>query len=183
MSRRKAVLLFAMALILQLGLVNVTSIQGIAPNLLLCLGITMGFRYQDGIVPALTGLPFFLALDIISGQYAGVAALCYLIVILLLAYFGRDLNREHWLPLVAMTLSGILVYYLVYWVILALLGNPSGILRLFHFLPIALSANLASIFIIDFMRRKGARRAAGSMEKSLQRAVPRRRRNKNRYFQ
>lgn len=174
MSTKKALILFALALLLQPGLLNLLQIGGITPNLLLCLGLFIGFTEPEGIRPALVGVPFFLVLDILSGPYAGVGALSYFLVILALAFVVRDLNRDHWMPLLAVSFGGILLYYLVYWVILAILGNPAGILRLLWFLAGALPANLTVLLLLEALRRF-RRRASRERKQGLLRPV---RRNK-----
>ena len=153
MSTKKALILFALALILQPGLLNLLEFGGVTPNLLLCLGIFIGFSEREGVRTAFAGVAFFLILDILTGPYAGVGALCYFLVILALAFAVRDLNREHWLPLLAVSVGGILVYYLLYWSIMAVLGNPTGILRMLGFLALALPANLAVMLLFEGLRR------------------------------
>lgn len=153
MSTKRALILFALALILQPGLLNLLAIGGVTPNLILCLGLFIGFSEPEGIRPALLGVPFVLVLDLLGGSYAGVGALCYFLVILLLAFVVRDLNRDHWLPLLAVSLGGILLYYLAHWAILALLGNPSGLVRVLWFLAGAVPANLAVLLLLELLRR------------------------------
>jgi rod shape-determining protein MreD len=151
MSYKKATFLYAIALVLQFSLLNMFSINGVTPNLILCLMIFITYKYNDGFQPALLALPFALLSDLMGGQYVGVGALVLLLLGLAVNYFGRDLNRDTIWTLLTVTAIGTIAYNFIYWLVLKMLGNPSIIIDLLKFLAIALPANLLVILIIFFV--------------------------------
>jgi len=142
MSYKKAAVLYGLAVILQLALLNLISVFDITPNLVLCLALFITYKYNDGIRPALIGVPFALLLDIMSGQYAGVGALMIFALCIATAYFGRDLNRDNVWTLFSVIALGTVLYYVGYWMILVILGNPTSILYIIRFLLIEIPFNL-----------------------------------------
>jgi rod shape-determining protein MreD len=148
MSYKKAVLLYGIAFILQFSLLNILSINGVTPNLILCLLVFIAYKYNDGIKPALIAIPFAFLSDLIGGQYVGVSALVLFILGLTVNYFGRGLNRESIWTLLTVSAIGTVIYNLLYWSILTMLGNTSTILDLLAFLAIALPTNLFVILFI-----------------------------------
>lgn len=147
MSYKKAAVFYGIAFVLQFSLLNLFSIDGVTPNLILCLMIFIAYKYNDGFRPALLAIPFALASDLIGGQYVGVSALVLFLLCLAVSYFGRDLNRET--PWTLLTVSGIgtVLYYFLYWLILTVLGNPGTFIGLLKFLMFALPENLVAISI------------------------------------
>lgn len=151
MSYKKAVLLYAIALLLQFSLLNIFSINDVTPNLILCLMIFITYKYNDGFKPALIALPFALLSDMMGGQYVGISALVLFILGLTVNYFGKGLNRETLWTLAVVSAFGTVFYNFLYWLIMSLLGNPSNILDLLRFIAIALPANLVVILIVFFV--------------------------------
>lgn len=151
MSYKKAVLLYGIALVLQFSLLNIFSINGITPNLILCLMIFITYKYNDGFKPALIALPFALLTDLIGGQYVGISALVLFVLGLTVNYFGRGLNRDTLWTLLAVSATGTVIYNFLYWLIMSMLGNASTVLDLLRFIAISLPANLIIILIIYFV--------------------------------
>jgi rod shape-determining protein MreD len=151
MSYKKAVLLYGIAFILQFSLLNIFAINGITPNLILCLMVFIAYKYNDGLRPALIAIPFALLSDLIGGQYVGVSALVLFLLGLTVNYLGRGLNRETIWTLLTVSAIGTVFYNFLYWSILTILGNASTILELLAFLAIALPANLFVILTIFFV--------------------------------
>lgn len=147
MSYKKAALLYGIGFIVQFSLLNLFSIHGVTPNLILCLMIFITYKYDNGLRPALLALPFALLSDIIGGQYVGVGALVLFVLCLAVSYFGRDLNRETIWTLLTVSAIGTVVYYSFYWLILIILGNPGTMLALLNFLFFALPLNLITVAI------------------------------------
>lgn len=147
MSYKKAAILYGIVFILQFSLLNLLSVAGITPNLILCLMIFITYKYNDGYKPALLAIPFALFSDSIGGQYVGVSALSMFILCVAIAYFGRNLNRENLWTILSVAAIGTVVYNFLGWLILLILGNPTTILELLRFLLAALPANLFVILI------------------------------------
>jgi rod shape-determining protein MreD len=151
MSYKKAALLYGIAFLLQFSLLNLFSVFGVTPNLILCLLVFITYKYNDGVKPALLGIPFSLLADSISGQYVGVGALALFLLCLAVAYFGRDLNRETIWTLLTVSAIGTVVYNSLYWLILSILGNPGTFFGLLKFLFLAVPMNLLAVAIAFFV--------------------------------
>ncbi len=160
MSYKKAVLLYGIALVIQFSLLNIFSIRGVTPNLILCLMLFITYKYDDGIRPALVAIPFALLSDLMGGQYIGVGALSLFILALAVNYLGRGLNRDSVWTLLTVSAGGTVVYYFFYWLIITTLGNSSSMLGLLQFLAFALPANLLVILIVFFVYTRMNKRRA-----------------------
>ena len=148
MSYKKAVLLYGIALVLQFSLLNIFTIGGVTPNLILCLLLFITYKYNEGLRPALIAIPFALLSDLMGGQYVGVSALVLFILALTVNYLGRGLNRDSIWTLLTVSVFGTVVYNFLYWGVLATLGIPGTIFGLLKFLASALPANLLVILIV-----------------------------------
>lgn len=158
MSYKKAILLYGIALFLQFSLLNIFSVHGVTPNLILCLLIFITYKYNDGLRPALIAIPFALLSDLLGGQYVGVSALTLFILALTVNYLGRGLNRESIWTLLTVSVFGTVVYNFLYWSILTMLGIPSAFFGLLEFLAFALPVNLLIILIVNFVYNRIYRR-------------------------
>lgn len=157
MSYKKAALIYSLAVIVQFSMLNLVAVFGTTPNLILCLALFITYKYNDGIRPALVGVPFALLTDLLGGQYVGVAALMIFILCLSTAYFGRDLNRDNILTLLSVMALGTVLYYLGYWMILAMLGDPTTILRIMEFLLVEIPLNLLVAAMAYWILNKNSR--------------------------
>ena len=154
MSYKKAALLYSVAFLLQFSFMNLCSVLGVAPNLILCLMLFITYRYNEGTRYALLFIPFALLADLVGGQYVGVAALVLFVLCLLTTYFGRDLNRDTLWTLVTVSAVGTVAYYFLYWLILMVLGNPGTVLGLLKFLFLALPLNVATMLVVFLVYRR-----------------------------
>lgn len=154
MSYKKAALLYSVAFLLQFSLINLFSVLGVAPNLILCLMLFITYRYNEGTRYALLCIPFALLADVVGGQYVGVGALVLFALCLLTAYFGRDLNRDTLWTLAAVSAIGTVAYYLLYWLVMMGLGNPGTVVGLLKFLFFALPMNLVTMLVVFLAYRR-----------------------------
>ncbi len=158
MSYKKAVLLYGIAIVLQFSLLNIFSVNGITPNLILSLMIFITYKYNDGLRPALVAIPFALISDLMGGQYVGVSGLALFILALIVNYYGRGLNRESIWTLLTVSAIGTVIYNFIYWLIMITLGNASTVLDLLEFLAYALPANLLVVLFVFFVYTRTNRR-------------------------
>jgi len=158
MSYKKAVLLYGIAMVLQFSLLNIFSIKGVTPNLILCLMIFIIYKYNDGLRPALVAIPFALLSDLMGGHYVGVSGLGLFILALCVNYFGRSLNRDSIWTLLTVSAIGTVIYNVIYWLIMITLGNASTMLDLIEFLAYALPANLLVVLFVFFLYTRIIRR-------------------------
>jgi rod shape-determining protein MreD len=154
MSYKKAALMYAIALVLQLSLLNLLALDAITPNLVLCLALFITYKYNNGILPGLVGIPFALVLDSLGGQYVGVGGLVLFLLCLSVAYFGRDLNRDNLWTLLTIVAVGTVFYYGFYWLIMMILGNPTNIIHVLKFLLIEIPVNLVVTLVASFCYRR-----------------------------
>lgn len=127
MTLKKLILLFVLAFLFQLTLVNLLSVRGIAPNLVLCLTVAITFAYEEGYRAIPFGLVAMLFIDITSAYYIGIGSLSLFITAIMVILFRRQLNVEQWAPLVVTSVLSTFVYNILYWALLKLLGNPMSI--------------------------------------------------------
>jgi len=159
MSYKKAALLFGIGFLLQFSLMNLFSVLGVAPNLILSLMMFMAYKYNDGVKYAALAIPFAILADVAGGQYAGVGALSLLVLLVVISFFGRNLNRDTLWTLLAVSTGGTAIYYFFTWLIMSVLGNPATMLGLLRFLFIALPMNLIAVLLINQVYRRGHRRS------------------------
>lgn len=135
MSFKKVTVLFALAFIFQLTIVNIFNINGIGPNLVFCLMVIISFLYEDGYRSIPFGMFFGFLLDICAGPYVGITPLAMLIAGIF-AVAGRIwLNVEKIYTLVVTGVIAMLLYQLTYFAIMKALGDPIGVVRMLSFQP------------------------------------------------
>lgn len=159
MSYKKAALLFGIGFLLQFSLMNLFSVLGVAPNLILCLMVFIAYKYIDGVKYAALAIPFAILADVAGGQYAGVGALSLFLLLVALSYFGRNLNHDTLWTLLAVSTGGTVIYYFFTWLIMSVLGNPATMLGLLRFIFIALPMNLIVVLLIDLVHKRIYRRS------------------------
>ena len=71
----KAAAAFLVAFLIQTSLLNIISIKGYTPNLLLCLVVVFSFLYEDGLYGIIFGAVFGLLYDICFSSGRGPTAL------------------------------------------------------------------------------------------------------------
>ncbi len=130
MTLKKLIILYLLAFLFQLTLVNLFVFGGIAPNLVLCLTVAITFAYEEGYRCIPFGIVAMLLIDISSAYYIGVGALVLFITAIFVIIFRRQLNVEQWAPLVVTSIFTTIVYNILYWVVLKLLGDPMSILHI-----------------------------------------------------
>ena len=111
----KAAIIFAVAFFVQTSLLNVISIKGYTPNLLLCLVIVFSFLYEDGkygiIFGAICGLMYDICFSSVLGP-TPLALLCTAVVVLLAR---ESANIENIVNLWILSAVSLVIYYLVSW--------------------------------------------------------------------
>ncbi len=119
-------LLFLAAFLTQTSLLNLLSIGGYTPNLLLCLVIVVTFlggEHLDGMV---YGVLFGLLYDLVYSNVIGPAPIGMLLVAAGILALRRVIDRENVLHLWLVSAPAIAVYYGVNWGLCHLAGNPVG---------------------------------------------------------
>ena len=131
----KAGLAFTVAFLIQTSLLNVISIKGYTPNLLLSLVVVFSFLYEDGRYGIIFGAVFGLLYDICFSSVLGPTPLALLVtssVILLVREFANIENIANMWIVSALSL---VIFYLVNWGLLRLGGNPVNFVYVLKILP------------------------------------------------
>lgn len=126
MSLRRVIILFLAAYVLQLSLAPVLTVRGIMPGLILCLMMTIVFHYNNGYKCLPVALIAALMMDMAAAQYTGPGALVLLLTAGLVIFFRINLNTDNIFPMLVTAACGVVVYDVLYWGILKLLGQPMG---------------------------------------------------------
>lgn len=94
MKIRYAAIMFFLALILQGTFLNLISIFGITPNLILCLIAAFSFIYGEYKI-AIIGIAFGLLLDVNTGIYLGVSSFSFFTVSFMIILLRESINRDN----------------------------------------------------------------------------------------
>ena len=125
MKSWKAGIFFLIAFFIKCSFLNVISIAGYTPNLLLCLVIVFSFLYEEQIYGLLYGAMFGVFYDI-----------CFAVLVALVIFVLREYaNIENIVNMWVTSLLSILLYYALNWGLQHLAGNPIGLLYVLKTLP------------------------------------------------
>lgn len=140
-------LTFLIAFLFQSGLVNIFSLWGRTPNVILALAIVYSFLYENKLYGFIFGAVFGAMFDICFCQAIGITA-----IPIALISFGIFLLDEIYIVKNAINLSivsviSILLYSSLNWVMLRLAGNPVSYVKIMEYMPVS----WAGTFIIILM--------------------------------
>jgi rod shape-determining protein MreD len=126
---------------------NLFSIYGATPNLILCLVVIYSFLYEDfnGLI---LGVVFGLLSDSCMAQYVGVAAFSYLIVSLLVINLRETINKENIASIIIVSVGSTLVFNFIYFIINACFGSVYSLTYWLKLQPIYIIYNTAIVFIL-----------------------------------
>jgi len=150
MSLKATAILFAAATLFQMTLVDLISIAGQGPNLILCLTIALTFMFNSGYKAAPFAVICTLFLDVGTGQYIGVGAFTIFIVMGIILIVRTQLNVDNIKPLLVVGAIVTPVYGAIYWLIMHILGNPMSFWYILLHQPIYIAYNLAVIAILYY---------------------------------
>lgn len=147
MKIRYAAILFLVAFILQTSILNIFTIWGITPNLILCLVAILSFLYVDSWAFAF-GIVFGLMWDMCNSQFIGVSAFAYLMVSLVVAALRESINKEHRVSALIVSVVATLIYNGVYYIISTGFGSNYSFLYWLKLQPGYILYNSVIIFIL-----------------------------------
>lgn len=147
MNYRTSFLLFFICFLLQATLTKHIAILGYAPNLILCLVIVLSFLYQEqfGLV---YGILFGLLQDVFFGELLGIAAFAYVLIALFIRETKRYLYRDHFLSIIVITLTGTILYSLIFYMIIHIFGSELKIMFILKSLPIQFAYQLLVVIAL-----------------------------------
>lgn len=156
MSFKKVTILFALAFIFQLTIVNIFSINSTGPNLVFCLMVIITFLYEDGYRSIPFGMFFGFLLDICSGAYVGITPLAMLIAGIFAAAGRIWLNVEKIYTLLTTGIIATILYQATYYAVMKALGDPMGIVKVLAFQPLLVAYNTLILAIMFITMHKSA---------------------------
>ena len=155
MKSWKAGIFFLIAFFIQCSFLNVISIAGYTPNLLLCLVIVFSFLYEEQIYGLLYGAMFGVFYDICFADVVGPTPITLVLVALVIFVLREYANIENIVNMWVTSLLSILFYYALNWGLQHLAGNPIGLLYVLKTLPwITLySLSLMTVLYLILLRK------------------------------
>lgn len=155
MKSWKAGIFFLIAFFIQCSFLNVISIAGYTPNLLLCLVIVFSFLYEEQIYGLLYGVLFGVFYDICFADVVGPTPIALVLVALVIFVLREYANIENIVNMWVTSLLSILFYYALNWALPHLAGNPIGLLYVLKTLPwITLySLSLMTVLYLILLRK------------------------------
>ncbi len=155
MKSWKAGIFFLIAFFIQCSFLNVISIAGYTPNLLLCLVIVFSFLYEEQIYGLLYGAMFGVFYDICFADVVGPTPIALVLVALVIFVLREYANIENIVNMWVTSLLSILLYYALNWSLQHLAGNPIGLLYVLKTLPwITLySLSLMTVLYLILLRK------------------------------
>ena len=154
MKYRYAAGMFLAAFILQTTLLNVAGVFGATPNLLLCLVVILSFLYDDNNCGLVLGVVFGLLYDICFSEYVGIAALALFAVSLSVMLVNIVMNKEAVFSVVIISAASTVMYTLIYWWIMAMLGSSYSFVYMAKLLPVYILYNTTIVIMLYFLMIK-----------------------------
>jgi len=151
MKYRYAISMFSAAFILQTTLFNIAGVFDVTPNLLLCLVVIFSFLYDDNNSGLVLGVVFGLLYDICFSLYAGIAALAFFVISLLVMLVNVVMNREAVLSVIIISTGATVIYTFMYWGIMAMLGSAYSFMYMIKYLPLYILYNTAIMTMLYFL--------------------------------
>lgn len=139
---------FVIAFILQLTVCSMITVNGIGPNLILCLVLIITFLFGNEHRCITCAVAAGLLLDIAVGKYTGVYALTLFLVGLGTVAYKHFFNAESKISVIPLAAAGTIAYHAISNVILALGGMNISMVKILAFLPIAVLWNLAIMYVM-----------------------------------
>lgn len=136
------------AFIMQLSIMNLITIYGVVPNLLLCLVliITLLFDNEQRIVICI--LIMGILLDFAVGKYVGIYALVFFVSSMFTVVYKQFFNYESKISIIPLGICGTFIYNGLSSIILAIIGMKISLLKIITFSLIGSVLNLILMFII-----------------------------------
>ena len=155
MKSWKAGIFFLIAFFIQCSFLNVISIAGYTPNLLLCLVIVFSFLYEEQIYGLLYGVLFGIFYDICFADVVGPTPIALVLVALVIFVLREYANIENIVNMWVTSLLSILFYYALNWGLQHLAGNPIGLLYVLKTLPwiTPYSLSLMTVLYLILLRK------------------------------
>ena len=123
----KAGAAFLVAFLLQGSLLNMFSVVGHTPNLLLALVVMLSFLYEKEMMGILYGAMFGLIYDMCYCDVLGPTAIALVVTsvcVMLMRYYA---NVENIISMSVVSIIAFVIHYIVQWGLMHFAGNPIGL--------------------------------------------------------
>ncbi|MDR0424548.1 MAG: rod shape-determining protein MreD [Clostridiales Family XIII bacterium] len=154
MKTRYVIFIFAAAFIAQSTVLRYVAVNGVSPNLVLCLVIVFAFLYDEPYGIAL-GAVFGVLLDLNFGMYVGVSGISFMCAAVAMGQLKKYLNHELALPAMVGGLMGSILNNTVYWGIYKIAGVPHSLAYILKMQPTSIVYNVVLVIALHLILRRG----------------------------
>ena len=144
----KAGIIFIIAFLIQPSLLNMISIGGYTPNLLLCLVVIFSFIYEEEMYGIVYGAVFGVLYDICYSDVKGPAPIALTLVAICIMLAREYVNIENIFNMWIVSILSFVAYYLINWGLHRIAGNPIGLMYVFGKVPWIILYSMVVITII-----------------------------------
>lgn len=141
----KAALMCLGAFLIQASLLNLISIKGYTPNLILGLVVVLSFLYESEMYGLVFGATFGCLYDLCFGTVVGPTAIALVLVSIFIFIAREYANIENIVNMWIVSIISIFIFYGFDWVFQRMAGNPIGFVYALKALP------LVSIYTFIFI--------------------------------
>lgn len=127
MSYLKAGATFLVAFLMQGSLLNLFSISGHTPNLLLGLVVILSFLYEKELYGILYGALFGLLCDVCYSDIIGPTPIAFVLTAVVVLFMRYYANVENSVSMSVVSLIAFLIYYIINWGLYFIAGTPIGL--------------------------------------------------------
>lgn len=135
MKYLKAGAFFLAAFLIQPSLLNLLSIKGYTPNLMLGLVIVFSFLYENEMYGIVFGAVFGCLYDLCYNAVVGPMPIALVFTAIFIILIREFANIENLINMWVVALLSILLYYGINWGLYRLAGNPAGFMYILKMLP------------------------------------------------
>lgn len=143
MRYSKAILISFAAFFFQGSLINLFSIFGTTPNLLLCVIVLFAFLYEENDYGMILGVVFGLLYDICYMPYVGVSALWLFLIAFGVSLTRELLNRENIGTILIITAVATFVFNMMTWFTYFIMGSNTVMMYALKAQPLSIIYNIA----------------------------------------
>ena len=126
---------FLIAFLIQPSLLNVISIHGYTPNLILCMTILYTYLYEEVIYGVVFGALFGVLYDMMYSNVIGPMPISLVLVATGIVVIREFTNIENIVNMWVVSVVSMLAYYFINWGLHHLAGNPVGFAVIFQQIP------------------------------------------------
>lgn len=148
MTYWKAGIFFLVGFLIQTSLLNLISIVGHTPNLLLCLVIVFSFLFEEDLFGLVYGAIFGLLYDMCMSTVVGPTAISLALVAVLILILREYANIENIINMLLTAALSVAVYSAVDWLLRKIAGSTVGFIYMVKTMPISWIYSMAVVTVL-----------------------------------